>query len=220
MSAIVIVDQVRIPANVRDLDSFRRWARSEDFPREGRFSYLRDELWVDYSMVELITHNLVKAEITMVLGALVKREKRGYFFVDGALLTNVKASLSTEPDGMFVSYTSLKQGKAKLVQGKKGRSVELEGTPDMVLEVVSETSVRKDCEVLRDLYWRAQIPEYWLVDAQSASIRFEILRHGARGYTASRPKDEWTKSPVFGKAFSLQTTKDQLGNALCDLQIS
>src|SRR5256885_8764701 len=44
--------------------------------------------------------------------------------------------------------------------------LELEGTPDMVLEVVSESSVQKDTKRLRQLYWQAGIREYWLVDAR------------------------------------------------------
>ena len=62
---------------------------------------------------------------------------------------------------------------------------EFEGTPDMVLEVVSATSVRKDTEILRDLYWRAGIQEYWLVDARGDEPLFSILRHTARGYAAT-----------------------------------
>ena len=59
----------------------------------------------------------------------------------------------------------------------------------MALEVVSESSVHKDTVQLRELYWRAGIAEYWLVDARPASPRFDILRHGERfhGHTkASR----------------------------------
>jgi len=52
--------------------------------------------------------------------------------------------------------------------------LELEGTPDMVLEVVSASSVVKDTETLLQLYWQAGIPEYWLVDARGEALEFTV----------------------------------------------
>jgi len=220
MSAIVIAvgaegpdgQQARIPAWVKDLKSFRRWAKTESFPEHGWFSYLDGELWVDTGMEQLLTHNGVKTEYTIVVGSLVKSEKRGYFFSDRVLLTNEDANLSTEPDGSFASYEALESGRVVMVPGKEEGFVELAGTPDMALEIVSKVSVRKDTVILRDLYWKAGIPEYWLVDVRKQPLRFDILRHSARGYVASRKQDGWIKSTVFGKAFLLETTKDRLGN--------
>ena len=68
MSAIIIGEQVRIPAWVDNLDSFRRWANSDDFPEQGWFSHLKGELWVDLAMEKLI-HNLLKGEYARVLSS-------------------------------------------------------------------------------------------------------------------------------------------------------
>ena len=74
----------------------------------------------------------------------------------------------------------------------------------MVLEVVSDSSVRKDKRILPDLYWRAGIPEYWLVDARGKSPEFTIFKHGREGYTPTRPqRGGWLKSDVFGRSFRL-----------------
>ena len=64
----------------------------------------------------------------------------------------------------------------------------------MVLEVLSNSSVRKDDVDLRQAYWEAGIREYWLVDARKPPLRFEILNYTQRGYTARRKKDGWSKS--------------------------
>src|SRR5207245_349957 len=117
-------------------------------------------VWVDPSMEELYTHNLVKTEITIVVGSLVKADASGHFLADGMLVRNTEADLSTEPDGIFVSYEALRSGRVVRVQGKKPGCWILEGTPEMVLEVVSATSVEKDTVELRELYWQAGIPEY------------------------------------------------------------
>jgi hypothetical protein len=52
MSTIIIGDQIRIPGWVVDLQSFRLWARSKEFPQHGWFSHIRGELWADASMVQ------------------------------------------------------------------------------------------------------------------------------------------------------------------------
>jgi Uma2 family endonuclease len=82
---------------------------------------------------------------------------------------------------------------------------------DMVLEVVSDSSVQKDYDLLRRAYWEADIREYWLVDARKEPARFDILRHGSRGYVAVRKQDGWVKSTVFGKSFRLTQRRNDLG---------
>jgi hypothetical protein len=42
---ISIGDRVHIPGWVVDLGSFRRWARSDDFPDRGRFAFLSRTLY-------------------------------------------------------------------------------------------------------------------------------------------------------------------------------
>jgi len=205
-------DAVQIPVWVRDLASFRRWAHSDEFPEKGRICFLDGEIWVDMSMEQFFTHNQVKSEFSTVINLLVKTERLGRFFPDGMLCTNVDANLSCEPDAGFFSYESLASKRIRLVEGKQGGFVELEGTPDMVLEVVSAGSVTKDLETLHDLYWKAGIPEYWLVDVRGEEVVFEIYRHGTKGFTAGRKNDGWIKSSVFGKSFRLVRRQDPIGN--------
>jgi Uma2 family endonuclease len=211
MSTIVLDTQlVHIPPSVGDLDSFRRWARSEEFPETGRICYLSGEVWVDMSK-EQFSHNQVKGEIASVLTRLCKHAPAGRYFPDGYLLSNTVAELSTNPDGMFASVESLQTGVVRLIAGAEGGFVELEGAPDMVLEVVSQSSVQKDTVVLRDLYWRPGVREYWLVDVRGEKLRFEILGRGGRGYVTSRKSSGWIKSAVFGHSFRLTEKPDRLG---------
>jgi Uma2 family endonuclease len=212
MSTIVIADQIRIPSWVNDLESFRRWARSDDYPERGWVSFLNGEIWVDTSMEQLFTHNRVKTQFTIALGGLVEREELGYFFSDRVLLSNEGANLSTEPDGTFCSFGAIEGKRVSFVEAVEEGYVEVEGTPDMVLEVVSASSVRKDTKILRNLYWRAGIPEYWLVDARKNSLQFDILRWTERGYSAARRTTGWLKSKVFGRSFLLETKPDRLGH--------
>ena len=113
---------------------------------------------------------------------------------------------------MFVLTESFEIGRIKLVEGRREGYLELEGIADMVLEIVSPSSVTKDTETLFDLYWRAGIPEYWLVDARGEALQFDIYQRGPRGYTATRRQAGWLKSRVLGMSFRLTRQLDALGH--------
>jgi Uma2 family endonuclease len=212
MVPIRLEETIRIPGNIDNLEAFRTWARSNAFPDHGWFSYLAGEIWADTSMEQFFTHNQVKTTIVVVVGGLVMVDKRGYFFSDRMLLSNPEADFATEPDGGYVSYQSIERGRVQLQKGKQGGYVELVGSPDMILEVVSDKSVQKDTKRLRKLYWQAKIPEYWLVDARGDQPRFDILRWASKGYLSTRPDAGWLKSKVFERSFRLTQESDTLGH--------
>jgi Uma2 family endonuclease len=106
----------------------------------------------------------------------------------------------------------------QVVPVKQGYEILL-GTPDMVLEVVSKSSEEKDYELLRELYWRAEIPEYWLVDPRGETLKFDILRRSSKGYVAARKQAGWARSRVFDKSFRLTVKDDDLGNPQYTLHV-
>lgn len=209
MVPILFSDRILIPAGIDDVEAFRRWAKSDAFPERGRFAFLGDRLWVELEREQLFTHNRVKMLVSGVLDQLARSDKLGYFFSDRAFLTNKEANLSTEPDGTFTSFAAVRSGLVCFEEGADGPT-ELIGSPDMVLEVVSQHSVRKDTRILRELYWLAEVPEYWLIDARGETLKFDLLKRTARGYTASRSQDGWLKSKAFGRSFRLTQHRDDL----------
>jgi Uma2 family endonuclease len=202
---------VAVPTWVEDLEAFRRWVRSDEVPEKGRISFLYGGVWLDMSKEQAFSHNQVKTQFAMKIGILVEQGRLGRFFGDGMRLSDPEADLSHVPDGIFVSKQSLQTGRVRLIEGAKEGFIELEGSPDMVLEVVSQSSVRKDLVILRDLYWQAGIREYWVVDARGERLRFDILRHAAKDYVATRKQAGWLCSEVFGKSFKLTAQRDDLG---------
>ena len=94
---------------------------------------------------------------------------------------------------------------------RRGQYVEIQGSPDWVLEVVSQSSVAKDTLELPVLYHRAQIGEYWLVDARGVEISFQILVRGQSAYEAIKPRAGWTRSPLFQRRFRLTRRLNRLG---------
>lgn len=212
---ILINGTVHIPAWVTDHDSFRRWAFSDAFPKRGRFAWLGDKLWVDLSM-ETEIHNQIKTVITIVVGSIVMNEALGRFFVDGMLLTDRALGLSNEPDAMFVSNERMEKGLASLKKGDQ--SMELSGSADMALEVVSKSSVQKDLVDSMVLYAKAGIAEYWLVDSTLESPELVIMRLVGEKYSPVRKHDGWVTSKVFGRSFRLTSRKDAKGVSRFNLE--
>lgn len=220
--AIVIATEcgeVRIPANLTTHEAFREWARSDDCPEKLRISWLQGIIWVEVDMERLYSHNQVKTELTRVLGTLVRDLDTGLYLTDGMLLTQPDVGLSTVPDGIYVSYQSLHSGRVRQVPSTRGAgTVELQGAPEVAVEVVSHSSEEKDFVTLPGLYYQAGIDEFWRADARQ-ELLFEIFRRGTAGYEPTRLPDDWWRSDVFGRDFRLTQQTNPLGQPRSTLEV-
>lgn len=213
MSTVCLDTEIlTLPPSGCGLDEFRRWALSDESPERAPVFYLAGEVWIDMSKEQIFSHVRLKQEFFQVLGSLGKQKRLGKFFPDGMLLSNEDADVSGNPDGTFVTNASFRAERVQLVEGAESGHVEMEGSPDMVLEVVSDSSVEKDTEVLKGLYWKAGIREYWLVDARGERLQFDIFRRTSRGYSLAPKNGGWMKSAVFGHEFRLTRRTDELGH--------
>jgi len=203
---------VRIPWSAATLAGFREWVKSDGFPEKVRVTYVDGEIYYDMSNEELETHNQPKVEVLRVLVNLNRRLKLGKCYGDGILLTHVAANVSNNPDATFIRRATLQSQRIRLVprNGTADHYIEIEGTPDMVLDVVSNDSVRKDTRQLRGAYHKAGIPEYWLIDARRKEISFQILHRQEDGYEAGNPGG-WQTSRVFRRDFRLVRRRDDMG---------
>ena len=206
--------QVQIPSYVTDLNTFRRWAHSEEFPERGKISYISGEIWVDMNAEEIESHNKVKRDVGGGLWLFLENTDLGELLVDGALLVNEEADLATEPDLIFCSWESLRSGRvayAEWVEGSE-RLVEVRGTPDIAIEVVSRYSLPKDLRKLPVAYFKAGIPEYWLIDVRGEEIRFTLQVRGESAYEPVQPDaDGYSYSTVLKQAFRVTRERNPVG---------
>lgn len=208
-----------MPASM-SLDEFRKWSSSDDFPEHVRITYLGKEIFVDMSAERIHSHVSVKVEICTVLNNRVRKRKSGKFFFDGARVVNVQADVSNEPDAFYATWETLKRGVLRDIATADGKDViELEGTPDWIMEIISPSSVTKDRKKLRKCYHRAGIPEYWLIDARGNDVEFDILVRGEEDYEPADIVNGWQKSEVFGKRFRLRRIVDPAGKPDYRLQM-
>ena len=203
---------IEVPALAHTYRGFRAWALSDDFPEQGRITYLSGRVYVDLTMEKLEGHNKVKFEITRAIGNINVAEDLGEAYCDGARIANPAGDVSSEPDVLFCLWETLESGKAVLVPkpSDEEQSLIIEGTPDLVVEIISDSSVTKDKRDLRISYHKAGIPEYWLIDARK-KLEFQILLWSPAGYQTAAAQAGWQKSRIFRRQFRLTRAKGRMG---------
>lgn len=64
--------------------------------------------------------------------------------------------------------------KKQIITPKK-----IKGTPDLVVEIVSESTGSRDRGLKRELYQKAGVPEYWVVDPGEQVVEQHLLEKGS-----------------------------------------
>lgn len=205
-------DRIRVPVTTLRHSGFRDWVKSTEFPKAARATYASGQVFVEMSPEATESHNKVKSAITADLVQLVRAEQLGEAYSDGTLLTHVGAAVSAEPDFLFAGWEAFESGRLRLIEkaDRSGDYAELEGTPDLIVEIVSDSSETKDLVTLRDRYYAAGIPEYWIVDARGDTIRFQILSRTDEGYAALAAATQPQASRVLGRVFRIERARNRV----------
>ena len=132
------------------------------------------------------SHQGASMGLTMVLGSHIRERKLGKLF---AASTDVILSDITvvEPDLLFVSRERL-----AIVE-----SAAIRGAPDLVVEILSPTTVRRDREAKRQIYPLHGIPNYWIVDPVERRIEAHVLSGSDYVLSAQASGEESFRAPPF-----------------------
>jgi len=222
---LVAFDQGEVhlpPEATSSLAAFRRWALSADCPDFGRVDYIAGSIEVsDMAGEELFAHGTLKGKLFAAILARVERLELGYVFTDSTRVSSLEASLCAEPDVVVVSYDAIESGRVRLVPkatGEPGRYVEIEGPPDLVVEVVSDSTVRKDTLRLPRAYFEAGVTEFWLADGRKEDLSFVVHRRGESAFEpVGTDANGFQASAVLGTSFRLDRSRDRLGAWRYDL---
>lgn len=212
---VVYEDNVEIPLGLKSLEEFRKWATSDGFPEQGRIDYLAGTIEVDMSPENLFSHGVLKSEMATVLGSRIKQLRLGRLFIDRTRISISAVDMSFEPDIVFVSRASIVEGRVVAVpyaDNEPDQFIEFEGAPDLIVEIVSKSSVGKDTVRLPALYWQAGVREFWLADARNEKLLFQIYRHGESAFEPSRvDADGFQWSEVLDCAYRLERYREEDG---------
>ncbi len=191
--------QVDVPETAYTLDGLRAWVNSPDFPERGPITFFKKQVLVDMSLERVESHNKLKTEINGVIGPLVKRMDLGCYYSDRLRFTNDNADVSTEPDATFAIWETLDAGRFRVIPMRESEEdgLEMRGTPDWVVEVISTSSVDRDTDLLLRGYYEAGVTEYWLIDARGDELHFTVFHRGPNRFAPVEPRDGWHTSNVF-----------------------
>ena len=139
-------------------------------------------------------HDSAKELFTLLLERL---EKKGLGKVFIAPVDVVFSETDVvQPDLLFISKDRLSIVTKKNIQG----------APDLIIEILSPESEKRDRVLKRKLYHRNGVKEYWLVDTESKTIEVLTLSDGDYKTHAVVSENSTLTSPAFPTlSFSLKT---------------
>ena len=184
MATVLLDHGIEIPA-IRTLIEFRRWALSDQFPQRGRVDYIDGRIEIDMSPEDVFTHGTLKSHIAARITSRVDELDLGHTLIADTRVSSVPADLSAEPDVVVLTHRALDEGRVSLIRkasGEPDRYVEVEGGPDLVVEIVSDSSEQKDMRRLPGAYFKAGVREIWLLDARGPELLFQIHHRGRESF--------------------------------------
>ncbi len=222
MSTLLLEHGVEIPA-IGGLSDFRHWALSETFPQRGRIDYIAGRIEVDMSPEDVFTHGTLKTEIAARIKDRVDELDLGHTLTAETRVSSIAANLSVEPDVVVLSHQAVDDGRVTFVPkagGAPDRFVEVAGAPDLIVEIVSDSSEKKDTGRLPAAYFTAGVREFWLVDARGTDLQFQVLVRGHDGFESSAiDPDGWRRSGVLHAAVLLERHRHARGHWTYRLRI-
>ena len=115
-----------------------------------------------------LDHSGIIMRLGMIIGTHLSNNKSGYVYPDDVDVHFSDGSLY-KPDLCVV----LKSNE-KILAGRKA----IFGAPDMVVEVLSYSTRKKDRGVKKDTYEAQGVREYWIIDPWAKIIDVYLLRDG------------------------------------------
>jgi Uma2 family endonuclease len=135
-------------------------------PDDGRrYEILDGELAVSPSPTS--AHQLVSHNLELALSIWVRTRSLGRIW-HAPLDLILAPTVVLQPDIFFIS-----NARSSIVT-KRG----VEGAPDLVIEILSDSTAARDRGVKMHIYARHGVPRYWIIDVDATSIEAFALRDG------------------------------------------
>ena len=113
-------------------------------------------------------HNSIMGDLYTDIKLYLRRNNCGYVFTD-----NVDVHL---PDGnLFKPDLIVVTSEHAEIINWNGS---IHGVPDMVVEVLSKSTRRKDVTIKKDIYESNGVKEYWIIDPLMKAVDVYLLRDG------------------------------------------
>ena len=167
----------------------KEWTYEEfmTLPEEGpyRFEIIDGELFMTPSPTP--RHQKICGNLFLSIGTFLRSNPLGEVFAAPCDVVFSRTPLQVaDPDLVFVS-----KAHAFIVTEKN-----IQGVPDLLVEVLSPSTAANDRLVKLSLYERSGVPEYWIVDPEAETIQVFRLSDGRYGIPLDIRKGETLDSPL------------------------
>ena len=166
--------------NVKTRLTYADYLKTSD---DERYELLNGELVMSPSPKEI--HQYILGNLYLKLGASVRERSLGkvYFSPFDVVLSDTNV---VQPDLLFVS-----NARAAIITADN-----VQGAPDLVVEVLSPATAERDGTLKLDLYAQYGVKEYWIVDPDAGTMT--VLLRGESGFDVSGVygKGQTMRSPM------------------------
>lgn len=153
-------------------------------PDRNRYEIVDGELFVTAAPIPL--HQKILLNLAYRLLEHVRKHRLGEVYVAPLDIVFTRSTV-LEPDLIFASRDRLS------IIGKKN----LSGPPDLVVEVLSESTERLDREIKPKQYALYGVPEFWRIDPVGKPVEIFRLREAAYEMAARLSYKDNLESPLF-----------------------
>lgn len=140
-------------------------------PEDRRYEIIDGELLMTPSPKTM--HQIIIGRIFRILSEFAEEHDAGKVFIAPYDVVLSKHDI-VQPDIIFVS----KEGSGIITE------LNIQGSPDMVIEILSPSTKERDLVLKKKLYAAFGIKEYWIVDPENEKIT--LLTLGKEGYVAQK----------------------------------
>lgn len=155
-------------------------------PDDQRYELIEGVLIMTPSPVT--RHQRISRKILIALDKYVTENDLGEVF-DAPLDVFLDNENIVQPDILFISKERLD------IIGEKN----IQGAPDLVIEIISESTAYRDLVQKKKLYARFGVKEYWIVIPEESSIEVYTLKDNAFALRKSYGKDDTLQSLLLQK---------------------
>ena len=159
-------------------------------PEDKRYELIEGELLMTPAPVP--KHQRISRKIEFILEKFVTEKDLGEVF-DAPCDVHLDDENVVQPDILFITKNRLN------IIGEKN----IQGAPDLVIEILSESTAYRDLVQKKKLYARFGVKEFWIVDPGEETIEIYILKDNAYLLNRTCTKNETLESPYL-KGFKVE----------------
>ena len=150
----------------------RPWPTYQDYldiPGDDRYELINGEFILVSAPNR--AHQTASMGFSLELGGFVRGSDLGWVFAAPfeVVLTDPEGINIIQPDIIFVS-----REREHIIT-----PANIRGAPDLLVEILSPSTGRRDRTTKRDLYARHGVKEYWIADPDAQTVTVMLLKDGA-----------------------------------------